>query len=104
MPGPEGDDGVAVAQIDASKLSVVAADLAARIKSAARTPSVMQPLAPPGVLPAKAIKPGVERWPVKTGADRTRRASAGTISRGLAAMALSKPPWRNSSISLARGI
>jgi len=55
--------------MDASKLPVVAADLAARIKSAARTPSVIQPSAPPGVLPARPIKPGVERWPVKTGAD-----------------------------------
>jgi hypothetical protein len=69
MPRPEGGNGVAVGQMDASKLPIVAADLAARIKDAARTASVIQPLAPPTLLPAKPVKPGVERWPVKTGAD-----------------------------------
>jgi hypothetical protein len=69
VPGPEDNGGPAVAQVDPSKLPVVAADLAARIKSAARTVPVPQPLAPPGVVPARPIKPGVERWPVKTGAD-----------------------------------
>jgi hypothetical protein len=66
MPGPDEDSGGAVAQMDPSRLPVVAADRAERIKSAART---IQPLAPPGVVPVRPIKPGVERWPVKTGAD-----------------------------------
>jgi hypothetical protein len=68
MAGPNGDSGVPVPQMDPSKFTVVAVDVAARIKSATRTAAV-QPLAPPGIPPAKPIRPGVERWPVKTGVD-----------------------------------
>ena len=68
MPGPDGNNGVAVPQMDPSTLPVVTASVAARVKSAAQTAAV-RPLAPPGIVPARPIKPGVERWSVKTGAD-----------------------------------
>jgi hypothetical protein len=58
-----------VQQLDPNKLPVVSPELAMRIKSAAiaRAPAMPPSEAPPA---EKPIKPGVERWPVKTGADQ----------------------------------
>jgi hypothetical protein len=60
------------AQLDPATLAVVAPEKATLIKQAAfaaAAPAVA-PLAPAGVPAARPIRPGVERWPVKTGADQ----------------------------------
>jgi hypothetical protein len=52
------------------RLGMVASEVAARVKGLARQPSPkLAPLAPAGVEAARSVKPGVERWPVKTGVD-----------------------------------
>jgi len=57
-------------QIDVRTLAKVGAGVADRIKSLARTPAPkVMAAAPQGVVPLKPVKPGVERWPVKTGVD-----------------------------------
>jgi hypothetical protein len=64
----------AVPQLNPTKLAAVSADVARRIKSAAvaRKAELPAAMAPPGAAPpaAKPVKPGTERWPVKTGTDQ----------------------------------
>jgi hypothetical protein len=53
---------------DVNRLSVLAPDAASSIKAACRTAATPMAMAAP-VEPRKVTKPGVERWPVKTGTD-----------------------------------
>jgi hypothetical protein len=70
----ESDAGASTAvprpQLAVGQLHTVTNDVAARVKGLAKAPPPRTvPLAPAGVEAAKPVKPGVERWPVKTGVD-----------------------------------
>src|SRR4051794_17284729 len=56
---------------DVNKMPVVNANVAAQIKAAAGVTLVSPPAAAPAAIPQPepVTKPGVERWPVKTGTD-----------------------------------
>ncbi len=57
-------------QLAPGQLRTVTNEVAARVKDLAKNPSPrLMPLAPAGVEAARPVRPGVERWPVKTGVD-----------------------------------
>jgi hypothetical protein len=63
--------GTPVPQLNVHALAVVPNTIAASIKGASSFAPAMAPAVPPGAAPAPLApaKPGVERWPVKTGLD-----------------------------------
>jgi len=57
-----------VPQLNVHNLAIVPSAIAASIKGLSRFVPAITPAAPPGAALAPA-RPGVERWPVKTGLD-----------------------------------
>src|SRR5579883_305617 len=56
-------------QLDVTKMQPVPADVAAKIKASLAVPPGFLSLEAAAALVPKVSKPGVERWPVKTGTD-----------------------------------
>lgn len=67
--GDVSDNAAPRPQLSPAQLRTVTSEVAARVKSLATKPPLKLPLARAGVEAARAVRPGVERWPVKTGVD-----------------------------------
>jgi hypothetical protein len=101
-PGAEVLDGPIT---DVNKLSTVTADVAKRIKAACGIHTGVHGILPPAeelALPQLVTKPGVERWPVKTGQDPNRNLVGKNIIQGVSLGAGIVPATVEELISMPR--